>query len=335
MTARSSSPGRAAVLAVDGGNSKTDVVLLDRRGRVVGAARGPGSNHSHSDHQVAMGVIDSLVAEAVGGATESVAEIAMLCLAGADYPSDARRLAAGAARFRWANRVVIHNDAIAMLRAGTDSDAAIALVCGAGVNCAGVAPGGRRAGFPALGEVSGDWGGGYDIGMAALVAAIRAQDGRGPRTSLARSVPAYFGLARPSNVVFAMHSGGIDQERVTELPPLVFAAADAGDQVALRIIDRLAAELVTMVGAIARRLRLTRLSLDVVLGGGVLAAGHPLLYEPLTDGILRVAPEARLITLTAAPVAGAALLALDELGISAGAGVRPAIEAALATKGRP
>ena len=335
MTPRSSRSGRAAVLAVDGGNSKTDVVLLDRKGNVVGAARGAGSNHSHSDHHSAMSVIDSLVAEAAGGPTESVADLAMLCLAGADYPSDSRRLAAGAARFRWADRVVIHNDAIAMLRAGTDSEAAIALVCGAGVNCVGVAPGGRRAGFPALGEVSGDWGGGYDIGMAALVAAIRAQDGRGPRTCLAKAVPAYFDLARPSNVVYAMHCGRIDQERLTELPPLVFAAGDGGDPVALAIIDRLAAELVTMVGAIARRLRLTRSSFDVVLGGGVLAAGHPLLYEPLTAGILRVAPEARLVMLAAAPVAGAALLALDELGIAARSGVRPAIEAALATKGRP
>ena len=32
-----------AVLAVDGGNSKTDVVLVDADGGVLGAARGPGA----------------------------------------------------------------------------------------------------------------------------------------------------------------------------------------------------------------------------------------------------------------------------------------------------
>jgi N-acetylglucosamine kinase-like BadF-type ATPase len=36
-----------AVLAVDGGNSKTDVALVDADGGVLGAARGPGASHHH------------------------------------------------------------------------------------------------------------------------------------------------------------------------------------------------------------------------------------------------------------------------------------------------
>ena len=35
----------AAVLAIDGGNSKTDVCLISADGRLLGYARGPGSNH--------------------------------------------------------------------------------------------------------------------------------------------------------------------------------------------------------------------------------------------------------------------------------------------------
>jgi N-acetylglucosamine kinase-like BadF-type ATPase len=36
-----------AILAVDGGNSKTDVALVDAGGGVLGAARGPGTSHHH------------------------------------------------------------------------------------------------------------------------------------------------------------------------------------------------------------------------------------------------------------------------------------------------
>ena len=50
----------------------------------------------------------------------------------------------------------------------------------------------------ALGQISGDWGGGTDVGWEGLAGAVRARDGRGPRTRLERDVPAYFGLPSPA-----------------------------------------------------------------------------------------------------------------------------------------
>jgi N-acetylglucosamine kinase-like BadF-type ATPase len=327
MTA--SRTARAAVLAVDGGGSKTEVALLDRRGTVLGVARGSGSNHTHSDHDDIMRLIDSLIAKAAAGPTAGVADVAVLCLAGADYPSDERRLAAVAAPFGWAAQVLIRNDAFATLRAGTDDEVGVAVVCGAGVNCVGVGPGGRTARFPALGDISGDWGGGYDIGMAALGAAVRAQDGRGPRTSLAALVPHYFGVTRPAALVYAIYTGRVDQRRLIELPALVFAAAADGDKVATSIVDRQATELVAMAAAMLRRVRLTRTAVDVVLGGGVVTSGDARLLGRVTTGIGEIAPLARVVVLATAPVTGAALLGFDELGVRPKVDVRVALRAAL------
>jgi N-acetylglucosamine kinase-like BadF-type ATPase len=323
---------RAAVLAVDGGGSKTEVALLDRRGRVLGVARGRGSNHAHTDHDDIMRLIDSLVAKAAAGPSAGVAEVAVLCLAGADYATDERRLAAVAAPFGWAAKVLVRNDAFATLRAGTDHEVGVAVVCGAGVNCVGVGPGGRRVRFPALGDISGDWGGGYDIGMAALAAAVRAQDRRGPRTSLADLVPRYFGLARPAALVNAIYTGRVDQRRMIELPPLVFAAAADGDDVAIAIVERQATELVTMAAATLRRLRLTRAAVDVVLGGGILTSGNARLLERVTAGVVDTAPLARVVVLATAPVTGAALLGFDTLGARPTSDVRVALRAALRAK---
>jgi N-acetylglucosamine kinase-like BadF-type ATPase len=339
MTTKQPWAGQAAVLAVDGGNSKTDVVVLDAAGSVLGAARGPGSNHSHSDLPTVMALLDSLVRRATeeftptaSGSTAAVAQVAVLCLAGADYPVDERRLAAAAAPFGWAERVVVSNDTFAILRSGTDDDIGVALVCGAGVNCVGKGLGGRTARFDALGDISGDWGGGYDIGIAALGAAIRAQDGRGPRTALAELVPKYFGLTRPAALVYAIYAGRIDQRRVVELPALVFAAADDGDEVAISIVDRQATELVAMATAMLRRLRLTRAEVDVVLGGGILTSGYQRLLGQVRAGILSVAPRARLVQLSTVPVAGAALLGLDQLPAVPTTDVRAAVAAALRRK---
>jgi hypothetical protein len=52
------------VLAVDGGNSKTEAALVDRAGGVLGAARGPGASHHHLGVPAAMDTLEALVVAA-------------------------------------------------------------------------------------------------------------------------------------------------------------------------------------------------------------------------------------------------------------------------------
>jgi N-acetylglucosamine kinase-like BadF-type ATPase len=189
----------------------------------------------------------------------------------------------------------------------------VALICGQGVNGAAVAPDGRVARFDGVGDISGDWGGGGSLGMAAQAAAVRARDGRGPRTSLERLVPAHFGIASVGGVVRALYDGRIEQERLGELSPVVFEAAVAGDAVARAIVDRLADELGVMAVALIRRLRLGRLDPDVVLAGGVFRAEDPAFYDRLGAMVLEAAPAARMVRLEAPPVLGSALLGLERL----------------------
>src|SRR5213078_3534308 len=150
-------------------------------------------------------VIDELAAQV--GAT---ADLAVLLVAGLDFPDEEGAYRAEAERRGWGAEIVVGNDTYAVLRAGTERGWGVAVTCGAGINCVGIAPGGRHARFPALGAITGDWGGGYDLGLAAVSAAARSEDGRGPRTSLERVVPAYFGLATPSELAEAIHTGKLE-----------------------------------------------------------------------------------------------------------------------------
>jgi N-acetylglucosamine kinase-like BadF-type ATPase len=320
--------GGPAVLAVDGGNSKADVALVDRGGTLLAAMRGPTVSHQAAGLDVGMDRLAEL-ADAVAGKTgraerKPVAEIGVFSLAGADYQSDIRMLTRAIEGRGLVTRTVVVNDSFGALRAGTDRGWGVVLICGQGVNAAAVAPDGRSATFPAVGDIAGDWGGGTSVGMEGLRAAVRARDGRGPRTALERLVPAHFGLGRPASVTRAMYDGRIAERRVGELSPVVFAAATDGDPVARSIIDRLADELAAMGTALIRRLRLGRLELDVVLGGGVFRATDPAFYDRLERAIRGAAPGARLVRRSAPPVAGAALLGLDRL---AGTTVAPAVSA--------
>lgn len=310
--------GAAAVLAIDGGNSKTDVALVAADGRLLAVIRGPTISHQAVGLGPGMATLRALVTEATrragtADAEPAVADIAVGCLAGADYPSDVRLLRRAIERQGFATRTLVFNDTFAALRAGTHRPWGVALICGQGINGAAVAPDGRTARFDGLGPISGDWGGGGAVGEAALGAAVRAQDGRGRRTQLARLVPAHFGLRSPAAVTRAIYQGRIAESSVSELSPLVFEAAGAGDAVARDIVWRLADELAAMASALIRRLRMRRADVEVVLAGGLFRADDPPFYERIEAGIQAVAPAARLVRLTAPPVLGAALVGLDHL----------------------
>ena len=315
------------ILAVDGGNSKTDVALVDAAGAVLGAARGPGASHHHLGVPRAMETLEGLVAAAcrdagVPNGERPLAEVGVWCLAGLDLPADDRALGPAVAGRRWARQVLLHNDVFAVLRAGCRRAWGIGVVLGAGINCVGVAPDGREVRFPALGELSGDWGGGRDVGVAAVGAALRGEDGRGPETTLTGLVPAHFGLGSALAVVEALFRGHLDRRRVLELVPLVFAQAQAGDPAAAAIVDRQVAEVVAMAAAAIRRLGLAGTDVEVACGGGLVAGGGPAFFERIGAGVRELAPRARLTQVTAPPVVGAALLGLDRLGAPPGAAER-------------
>ena len=248
-----------------------------------------------------------------------VATLGSFCLAGADSPADTRRLRAAIAPLGLVERLNVRNDTEAPLRAGTDEGWGVAVVCGSGMNAFGRAPNGRVARFAGLGDISGDRGGGGGAGILALGAAARAQERRGPRTTLEQIVPAHFGLRRPLDVSFAIEQGRLPQKRLRELAPAVFAAAAQGDAVAGRIVDQLADEVVSFATAAIVRLRLSREPVPVVLSGGLFRGNDEGFLARIRAGITRVAPAARVSVLAPPPVLGAALLGLDALDASAGA----------------
>jgi N-acetylglucosamine kinase-like BadF-type ATPase len=328
------------VLAVDGGGVKTDLALLDGAGAVLAFVRGPRSQAHYLGVEGCVEVLESLLERAraqagVDPLARPFADAAQILLAGADLPEELSALRAGMERLGWSEQLVVDNDTLALLRAGTDRGWGVAVVCGAGINCLGRAPDGREARFLSLGEISGDWGGGGDVGRAAVAAAARAADGRGPRTILESAVPAHFGLAGPLEVSRALHLQELPETRLSELAPVVLAVSDR-DDVAAGIVRRLADEVVAFARAALRRLELTEHDPDVVLGGSLLRAIAPGVVESIAAGVRDAAPGARIVVAPSEPIVGAALLGFDALGADAGAKARARAEldAAVATIGR-
>jgi N-acetylglucosamine kinase-like BadF-type ATPase len=334
----------AAVLAIDGGNSKTELALVVADGTLLAQVRGGGSNPQIIGMNEAFAVLSDLVQGAArkagvpGGAL--VAGHASACLAGADLPDEEQQLTDLVQAQGWTRSSLVVNDTFAVLRAGLDdagqpggarsgadrpgpaSHWGVGVTCGAGINCVGVAPDGRTTRFLSLGEISGDWGGGGSLASEALWWAARAEDGRGPDTELRAAVSAHFGLAEVRDVTIGCYRQEICRGDLHGLVPVLFEVAGRGDQVARDLVLRQADEICVMAATAARRLGLTGAAVPVVVGGSVVTARNPLLTGRLTERLAAELPLAQLRIVDVPPVAGAALLGLDRAGAGPAAAQR-------------
>ncbi|AZM62263.1 MULTISPECIES: N-acetylglucosamine kinase [unclassified Streptomyces] len=307
----------AGVLAIDAGNSKTDVAVIAPDGTVAATARGEGFRPPAVGLDRAMSTLRSTVTRALTAAGTPAVSHVSACLANADLPVEEEQLTAALTACGWGETVEVRNDTFAILRAGVTEPRGVAVVCGAGINCVGMRPDGRTARFPALGRISGDWGGGWALAEEALWHAARADDGRGAPTSLTSALPAHFGLPGMPALIEALHLEKVAPVRRHELTPVLFAEAAEGDAVARAIVDRQAEEIVTMAVVALRRLELLDEETPVLLGGGVLAAGHAVLLDRIHGLLAERAPKAGARVVAVRPVLGAGLLGLDRVGAPA------------------
>ncbi|WP_131742926.1 N-acetylglucosamine kinase [Actinomadura roseirufa] len=308
--------GHGVLVAVDGGNSKTDVAVAGPGGALLATARGDGFRPHTAGIGPATDTLAAIVAAALNRAGVSSAHVAHLAVytANVDLPGEEERLEKLLLERGLAPSVTVGNDTFALLRSAATAGWGVAVVCGAGINCAGVAPDGRTARFPSLGHHTGDWGGGGELGRAALWHGIRGEDGRGPRTALSAAVAAHYRVDHALDVGLGIHRGEFEEGGLTALAPVLLDTAEAGDAVARQVVARLAEEIAILGSVALRRLGLLDTPSEVVLGGGVLAARRPLLMDAVADRYAALAPRAALLVPKEPPLLGAALLALDHLG---------------------
>ena len=304
------------IVGIDGGNSKTDVVLATSSGALLGWLRTTGSNPQGiglaATNRLIRTALDALLASARRPGTEL--SVLSLCMAGIDTPRDAEAVR-GALRVRGerriARRIATRNDSEAGLRVATDDGVGIALVGGAGVNAIGVNERGVDARFAALGDISGDFGGGGGLAVAGIGAAVRAEERRGPRTRLGKAILASTGHRSLRELLDAILDGTFDQAQIGALAAVVLAQSERGDDVARAIERRMIEHAVAFATAAQIRAPIRRRPVPIVLIGGTLNAPFPGYQRRLRAALRASLPPIDVRPLRTAPALGALLYALD------------------------
>jgi N-acetylglucosamine kinase-like BadF-type ATPase len=192
------------VLGIDAGGTKTVCLLSDDEGRIVAHARGPGANLQSSGELELEKVLHRVMESALG---ERDARPAAICLgiAGVDREDDANIVRAIMRRISPGSRVLVVNDALVALVAGAGHRPGIVVMSGTGSIVYGRNAQGAAARAGGWGHVIGDEGSGYWIGRHAVMAVVRAADGRGPRTRLTDEVLAHFGVPDAAQLVHIVY----------------------------------------------------------------------------------------------------------------------------------
>ena len=240
----------ALAVAIDGGNSKTEVVVLaEAAGGLVEQARAIGAGSGAGPEAVA-----SVVSAVLGELEIDPASVGSVsaAVAGLDFPGDEAGYRAALSELFPRAVVDVVGDAVAVLEAGAGLDEALAIVCGAGLNAVARGPNGLAM-VPALGWLSGDSGGGDELGRAAVRAAARAEDGRGPSTLLLGRVLAETVASDTAELARAIRDGAVSMRQVGALAATVARTAADGDAVAMELLADSAREALLLADVVVRR----------------------------------------------------------------------------------
>ena len=295
------------IIGIDGGGTKTVGILTTETGQHLAQAQsGPANYHVVGEKQT-QAVLEGVVGELCEKAGVSRTSPIRFCLGMAGLGRAADQEVIGRICDQLGireNRILTHDAHIALI-GGTESQEGVIIISGTGAIVYGIDTNGREARASGWGYLLGDEGSGYDIAIRGLRAIARAADGRDDPTELTNRVLSRLELNTPNALIRWVHAASRDA--IAHLAEIVFGAAQNSDNIAERIIDAAAAELVLAAGSVIGQLKFGG-SFDVVLSGGNLTH-QPMFADKIRHRFSEVHPEALVLLPKHEPAYGAVLLA--------------------------
>lgn len=266
-------------LAIEGGGSKTRLVLADTAGSVLARQVGGASSRLYlqeRDYKAYASRMRALLGNIKNAANAVSGRVTVVGLAAPMVPelvTELVRETLGEVEF-------IFSSEGAVALACHDLSWGVSMVAGTGATCVAVNEQGEDAICGGFGPQFGDEGSGYWIGREAIAAAMREKDGRGPKTALTHALCAFYDISHIMEIYKYRGPGGhVAGPKVASCVPVVFETARTGDPVARTVCRRAGHALGHTIVATVNRAQLGRQPVPVVFTGGVFNGG-PLILTP-------------------------------------------------------
>ena len=277
-------------MGLDGGGTKTDCVLMDDSGKVLGRGRGGASNPSRIGTEAAARGVKEAATAALQDAGLGMAQVTDVCagLAGVAAPERASAMRELFGGFFAGVRFELCTDLDLALGAAGPR-AAIVLVAGTGSAAIGRDATGRIARSGGYGPKKSDEGSAFAVGKSAVSEVVHAanEETKDLRAGIlelleANSLEKFVGLESAEG-----------DEVYPRVFPVVAKAADEGNEIAKRLLRGAAENLAGLVAGVQQELGLSGAEFTLGKTGGMIGRSI-YLDETLDTELRRVAPRAKL-----------------------------------------
>jgi len=268
------------LLVIEGGGTRTRMVLADAKGNPLATAQGGPSSPLYIEP-----VEHAQEAAALLGTMQQAAMDAhgTVCLTAVAGPMDTALVRDLVDRVFDAPRWLECGEAdiaLALYRL----DWGVTLVAGTGSSCRALNEHGEAHLVGGFGPQFDDAGSAYWIGREAVTAVVHAMDGRGPQTALRDQMLAFYAISHEWDLIQVARAAGrlghVAPPTVAAFARHVLDTARAGDAVARQICHRAGRALGRAILAAAARAGFDATPIPVVLTGGVFHGGG-LITSPL------------------------------------------------------
>jgi glucosamine kinase len=303
-------------LGFDGGGTKTDCIVLNADGEIVGRGHGGPANALRSGFDVAFRSISEAAADALRNALLKPGDVIGVCagLAGAGQRNVVRRMIVFLTHEFPHAVVKVTTDHEITLETAAGSGPGVVLIAGTGSAAYGRNAAGETARSGGYGPRIGDEGSAYDMGRRAVAAVARTRDLDAPVTLLAEMIPAALKCPDWDDLMERIMKDPDDV--FPKLFPAVVEAANAEDSAAKEILFTAAIGLGNLAMTVVRRLRMNNQEFPLVKCGGVF--GRCPTLDAMLDSVLQSGvPLAKISQLEMSPAVGAARIAARIAGLSA------------------
>lgn len=261
-------PATTHVAGVDGGGTRTTLALADgNRGELLRRTTTAGLIDPADPESTAKKLVHLIRDAAADAGIPLPLTSACAGLAGAGTAAVRSFIRSALLEESIADRVSILGDGEIAFEGAFGVRRGILLVAGTGSGAYGRADDGRVERCGGWGTRLGDEGSGYAVAREGLRSALHSADGRGPSTRLVGELLHAVGAAGEPEL--AEWAESVDKGRIAALAPRVVSLAEDGDEVAVRIIDAAADDLMRHVRALVERLAPWPTPLPVVFHGGL------------------------------------------------------------------
>lgn len=261
-------------LGIDGGGTKTDFALSDKRGNIINIVTLGSCNPVDKGMDHALSVLDEGIRMVCGDLLYSKISVYAGIAGGGTVGNNAEIIGKFLGKYRFA-KVANGSDAANAVAAGLGRANGIAVIMGTG-SVAFTQKDGALIKTGGFGYLLEEGGSGFAIGRDGILAALKAEEGSGTETLLQPLIRQKCGTPTILDSLSEFYNAG--KRGFASYAPLVFEAYDKKDQVAAEIISKNMRVVAELIRAAGRHLS-DEEEIKVVLAGGIAKRSDIVLSE--------------------------------------------------------